>query len=528
MKKLRKSSVALIVVVLFLFAVAIRLDLLALGSNNLVQIQRFMEVVRVLNELYFEEVDSKELVDSAIKGMLEKLDPHTVYLPKEQVQEVREQFEGEFEGIGIEFIVLNKIPTVVSPIVGSPSEQLGLRPGDQIVKIEGASTYGFTENQVRGKLLGKKGTKVDVQIKRPTLDEPFDLTITRDKIPIYSITTAFMIQPKTGYIRVGRFAKTTNDEFEKALEELDSQEMRRLILDLRGNSGGYLDQAVKMADKFLESGKRIVYTRGRISSSNEDYYSTSEAEYSKLPLIVLLNHGSASASEIVAGAIQDWDRGLIVGETSFGKGLVQNQISLKDGAAIRVTIARYYSPSGRLIQRSYENGFLDYVREGYDELDPNSNADSTASKPVFTTSSGRKVFGGGGISPDIKIKSRHLTASTIKLIQSQILFQFSSDYATKHANLGGNFDVFGREFEIKPSMVNDLLEKVSQAEVDIDEAEVKQDIDFIKGRMKSQIARHLWSSKEFYQMEVLQDEQIREALQKFSEAAKIAKLTLNE
>ena len=526
MKKLRKSSVALVVIVLFLFAVAMRLDLLALGSNNLRQIQRFMEVVRVINEIYFEEVDSKELVDSAINGMLEKLDPHTVYLPKEQVQEVRERFEGEFEGIGIEFIVLDKIPTVVSPIAGSPSEQLGLRPGDQIVKIEGASTYGFTENEVREKLLGKKGTKVDIQIKRPTLNEPFYLTITRDKIAIYSISSAFMIESKTGYIRVGRFAKTTNDEFEKALEKLDSQQMRRLILDLRGNSGGYLDQAVEMADKFLESGKRIVYTRGRISSSNEDYYSTSESAYSKLPLIVLINHGSASASEIVAGAIQDWDRGLIVGETSFGKGLVQNQISLKDGAAIRVTIARYYSPSGRLIQRSYENGFLDYVRDGYDDLDPNSNADSTASKPVFTTSSGRTVFGGGGITPDIKIKSEQLTVSTVKLIQSQTLFQFSSEYATKHPNLGGNFEIFKKEFYVEQSAVNSLFEKVRQAEVDIDEAELKQDIDFIKKRMKSQIARHLWSSKEFYQMEVLQDEQVNHALKKFSEAEKIANFTI--
>ena len=528
MKKLRKSSAALIIIVLFLFAIAMRLDLLALGSNNLVQIQRFMEVVRVINELYFEEVDSKELVDSAINGMLEKLDPHTVYLAKEQVQEVRERFEGEFEGIGIEFMVLDKIPTVVSPIAGSPSEQLGLRPGDQIVKIEGASTYGFTEDQVRQKLLGKKGTKVEVQIKRPTLGEPFDLTIIRDKIPIYSISSAFMIEPKTGYIRVGRFAKTTNDEFEKALEELDSQEMRRLILDLRGNSGGYLDQAVEMVDKFLESGKRIVYTRGRISSSNEDYYSTSESAYSKLPLIVLINHGSASASEIVAGAIQDWDRGLIVGETSFGKGLVQNQISLKEGAAIRVTIARYYSPSGRLIQRSYENGFLDYVRDGYDDLDPNSQIDSTSTKPVFTTSSGRKVFGGGGITPDIKIKSEQLTVSTIKLIQSQTLFQFSSEYATNHPNLGRDFQIFKKEFDVGQSAVNNLFEKVRQAKIDIDEAELKQDIDFIKRRMKSQIARHLWSSKEFYQMEVLQDEQVNHALKKFSEAEKIANFTIDE
>ncbi len=528
MKKLRKSSIALIAVVLFLFAIAMRLDLLALGSNNLLQIQRFMEVVRVVNEIYFEEVDSKELVDSAITGMLEKLDPHTVYLPKEQVQEVREQFEGEFEGIGIEFIVLDKIPTVVSPIAGSPSEQLGLRSGDQIVKIEGTATYGFSEDQVRDKLLGKKGTRVDVQIKRPTLEEPFDLTITRDKIPVYSVTTAFMIDPKTGYIKVGRFAKTTNEEFEKALKELDSQGMRRLILDLRGNSGGYLDQAVEMADKFLENGKRIVYTRGRITSSNEDYYSTSKSAYAKLPLIILINHGSASAAEIVAGAIQDWDRGLIVGQTSFGKGLVQNQLSLKEGAAIRVTVARYYTPSGRLIQRSYENGFLDYVREGYDDLDPNSEIDSTLNYPVFTTSSGRKVFGGGGISPDIKIESKQLTASTVKLIQSRILFQFSSDYATSHASLGRNFEIFGKEFNIEQSMISELLLQVLKARPDIDEAELKQDIKFIKRRMKSQIARHLWSSKEFYQMEVLQDEQVSQAVKKFSEAEKIAKLTMDE
>lgn len=526
MKKFRKTFITVAIFVIFILAIAIKLDLLALG-NNLVQIQRFMEVVRVVKELYFEDVESKDLVDSAINGMLEKLDPHTVYIPKEQIKEIQERFEGEFEGIGIEFIVHEKIPTVVSPIAGSPSERLGLRPGDQIINIEGLSTYGFSENQVREKLLGKKGTQVNLQIKRPGIEEPFDLTITRDRIPVYSITSSFLLDDKTGYIRLGRFSKTTDDEFTKAMSELESQGMQRLLLDLRWNSGGYLDQAVKIVDKFLDKGKRIVYTRGRISSSNENYYSTSEASYAKLPLIVMINHGSASASEIVAAAIQDWDRGLIVGETSFGKGLVQHQIVLKDGSAIRVTIARYYSPSGRLIQRSYEKGLPAYIAEAYDDFDPNSNAEKNSNKPLFTTNSGRKVFGGGGITPDIKIKSKLLSRTTIKLIQGQVLFQFGSDYVTRNKNLNRSYDAFKESFSVNDKMLDDVIKLAGKAGVDLDEAELKQDLDFIKRRMKSQVARHLWSSKEYRRIEISQDEQVNQALLHFAEAEKIANLAIS-
>lgn len=525
MRRFGKTTVSLTFVALVLLAIAFKLDLFATNSNIYSEIQRLMEVMQAVQKLYVEDVQPRKLVDGAINGMLEQLDPHSVYIPRERIQEITEQFEGEFEGIGIEFIIHNKIPTVVSPIAGSPSEELGLRPGDQIVKIEGRSTYGITEDQVREQLMGPKGTKVGIQINRVGIEEPFAVTITRDDIPIYSVTAAFMIDDRCGYIRVGRFAKTTNDEFEKALQRLESGGMQRLILDLRGNSGGYLEQAVEMADKFLESGKRIVYTRGRMPNVNEDYYSTRNVIRPSVPLIVLINHGSASASEIVAGAIQDWDRGLIIGETSFGKGLVQNQIFLKDGSAVRVTIARYYTPSGRLIQRSYDDGLVEYVADAYDDLDPNGLPDSTENKPVFTTSAGRKVYGGGGITPDITIKSRRLSMTTVKLIQNQVFFEYGSMYANQHPGLKDDFTAFKNYFRVEQSLVGGVLRLAKVKGLELVSSEIEQDLDFIKKRIKSQIARHLWGSAKYQQIEILEDEQVQEAMQYFSEAAKIAGLT---
>lgn len=527
MKNYRKNITSFSILAIFLLILGIKFNLVATGTNIYDQIQRFMQVVQVIKKFYVEDVDPEKLVTGAINGMLDELDPHSVYISAERMNEINEEFEGEFEGIGIEFIVHNKIPTVVAPIVDSPSERLGLRPGDQIIKIEGVSTYGITEQEVMKKLRGPKGTQVTITIQRASLEEPFDVTITRDKIPIYSVTTYFMIDERTGYIKVGRFAKTTNDEFEKALQKLESRGMKRLILDLRRNTGGFLEQAVEMADKFLQGGKRIVYTRGRIPSSNEDYYSTTEATHPKFPLIVLIDHGSASASEIVAGAIQDWDRGLIVGETSFGKGLVQHQIALKDGSAIRITVARYYTPSGRLIQRSYKNGLTEYIVQGYDDVDPNAITDSTSNKQVFTTSTGRKVFGGGGITPDITIKSLHTTMTTIKLVRNQLFFEYGSKYATQHKELSRDFIAFRDQFVVDNQMVAEFKKLAVSQKIEIDEEQFQKDIEFIKRRIKSQIARHLWSTSHYYQIEVSEDRQVQEAMKLFSQAAKIAGLKLD-
>lgn len=513
-----------LVAAILVIALAVKLDLFATAGGVYDQIQRFLEVLQAVNKLYVEEVDSDALIDGAINGMLEKLDPHSIYIPKDRMKEITERFEGEFEGIGIEFIVQDKVPLVISPIADSPAERAGLRPGDRIVKIEGVATYGITDQGVREKLLGRKGSKVTIEIQRRGFDAPFAVNIIRDRIPVYSVTTAFMLDESAGYIRVGRFAKTTNEEFEAALTELESQGMKRLILDLRNNSGGYLDQAVEMVDAFLEDGKRIVFTRGRIASANEDYYSTSDTPYRNLPLIVLVNHGSASASEIMAGAMQDWDRALIVGETSFGKGLVQHQIGLKDGAAVRITVARYYTPSGRLIQRSYENGLSEYIAGAYDDDDPNADADSVAGKPVFTTNSGRNVYGGGGITPDIQVKSPDLSAATIRLIQGRVFFEYAADYAASHPRLGEDIATFKDKVAFDAVIVNELVAFASSMKIEVQRDELANDLAFVKRRARSQIARQFWGSKAYHRIEAQEDSQVAEALKYFDKAARIADL----
>jgi len=493
------------------------------SDNSFEQIKRFMDVFNIVRSYYVEEVDSPKLVTGAIQGMLEQLDPHSIYIEPQKLKEINEQFQGSYEGIGIEFIIQNKILTIVAPIAGSPSEALGLRPGDQIIRIEAKSAYGITEQEVQKRLKGPKGTKVTVTIKRPDFDEPFDITITRDKIPIYSVMAKFMINDKIGYIYVGRFAQTTGEEFERALRELEAQGIEALLLDLRGNTGGYLDQAFKMADKFIEGKKVIVFTKGRIPEANDKFLSTSLATHRKYPLVILINKGSASASEIVAGAVQDWDRGLIVGETSFGKGLVQTQLNLKDGSALRITTARYYTPSGRLIQRSYDDGLYEYYTSGYDNVNSEIKNDSK-NKPVFTTNAGRKVYGGGGITPDVKIASKRISKLTSELRFKRLFFEFGAMYGADHPELKKNFSYFKNDFQIDEEIMTEFRRFIESKDIYVKEKELQDDLDYIKLMIKSEIAQFLWDREHFYQVRILGDEQVQEALKQFAQAAKIAGL----
>ena len=495
------------------------------GSGNIYQdLQRFAEVMKAVSQYYVEEVDSEKLVTGAINGMLEKLDPHSVYIPKDQLVDVTERFEGHFFGIGIEFIIQNKTLTIVSPIIGSPSERLGLRPGDQIIQIEGQSTYGITEDEVQKKLKGPQGTTVEVAIRRTGADEPFKVRITRDKISIYSVVAAFMMDGQTGYLRLNRFAKTTAEELESSLKTLEAQGMKQLLFDLRGNSGGYLEQAVAVADKFIDGNKKLVYTRGRIAQANEDFYSTSEGTHPRFPLIVLIDHGSASASEIVAGAVQDLDRGLVVGETSFGKGLVQSQIPLKDGSAVRVTIAHYFTPSGRVIQRSYDKGLQDYIEEGLDDVDPNAVADTANQRPTFRTTNGRTVYGGGGITPDMVVKSERWTMFFADLWRQRLFFEYAADYTSFHKQLAADFDGYLRNFAVTEAMLADFRKLMAKHEVKFNQASWDKDLDLIKGKIKSEVARNLWDSSKFYQVEIASDLQVQEALRLFPEASRVAQL----
>lgn len=492
-------------------------------SGNLYQeIQRFNEVLHAVSKYYVEEVDNQKLINGAIAGMLETLDPHSVYIPKDQLADVTERFDGHFYGIGIEFNIFNKIPTVVSPMPGTPADRLGLRPADQMIAIEGKSTYGFNEEEVRNRLRGKEGSQVRVTIRRAGVDEPFDVSIAREKISINSVEAAFMLDQQTGYVLLVRFAKTTGDELESALQRLEKQGMKQLVLDLRGNAGGFLEQAVTVADKFIEHGKKLVYTRGRIAQANDDFYATDDDSHPRFSVIVLLNHGSASASEIVAGAIQDWDRGLVVGETSFGKGLVQSQIGLRDGAAVRITTARYYTPSGRLIQRSYDKNLTDYYEEGWDDYDPNAAADSSNDRPTYKTSAGRLVFGGGGITPDVQIKWHRPTQFTVDLIIKRSFFEFASEFAARNRQLAANFQNFQLNWQPSETVLAEFRRKIDALKIKFDQESWNKDLDFIKLRLKSEIALTLWDRQKWYEIEASCNKQMQEVLRFFPQAQKVA------
>lgn len=514
-------------IILFLIVLG-GLVLNKLGNKNLYssdtitsQLQRFNEVFYYVNKYYVESPDREKLVTGAIEGMLSELDPHSVYIPKDRLKKINEQFHGSYQGIGIEFIVLNKILTVVSPIPGGPSEAVGLLPGDQIIRIEGESAYGITEDEVQQKLRGPKGSKVKVTIKRPGQTGTFDVVITRAEIPIKSVTAHFMLDDgKTGYIYLGRFARTTSEELEEAMENLEAQGMQELILDLRMNSGGYLQQAVEVVDKFIPGGYKIVYTRGRLRSSDDDFYSTTKNTHKLYPLVVMIDHGSASASEIVAGAIQDLDRGLIAGETSFGKGLVQNQIPLRDGSALRLTVARYYTPSGRLIQRPYDKGIMDYYAAARDDS-TRRTADSTK---VYSTIAGRKVYGGGGITPDTTLKAEKITRFTSNLIGKRTFFEFGSKYASNHRSLSNDFNKFKNEFAITDDMISEFKNILEKHDIKFNQEAFDKDADYIKLLMKAEIARHLWNSDHYYIIRISADSQVETALSLMSKAKEIGQL----
>ncbi|MEN9001096.1 MAG: S41 family peptidase, partial [Flavobacteriales bacterium] len=355
--------------------VTVALLIFATTSISIAQIEKdkkkttlkIAKMIDIIEQLYVDSTNSAELVDVAIKAMLEKLDPHSAYIAAKKVDAVEAPLKGNFEGVGVRFQILNDTLMVVQAIPGGPSEKVGVSAGDQIIKIdeELVAGVGLSNTGVRNRLLGKKGTKVTMTVQRKGEDDLIDFEVTRDKIPIYSVDASYMIDEEIGYIKINAFARTTVPEFLMALEKLQKQGMESLILDLQNNGGGYLDVSFNLADQFLSKEKLIVYTEGR-SYSRKDYTSTKRGSYIKGNLVVLVNESTASASEIVSGAIQDWDRGAIVGRRTFGKGLVQRPVNLPDGSKVRITTQRYYTPSGRCIQKSYDKGSKEYRKEKYE------------------------------------------------------------------------------------------------------------------------------------------------------------------
>jgi carboxyl-terminal processing protease len=555
---MKRFSFGILIVAVMIFGIIVgtRIQSSVSGDNLFEQQRKVNQAYSIISKSYVDDVDTQKLTEGAIEGMLERLDPHSVYLSTDQNKRSKEEFQGNFEGIGIEFQVIKDTLMVVSPVPGGPSDRLGIMSGDRIVQINDTSSIGITQEGVVKKLRGPKGSKVSVKIQRGGEKELLSFTITRDKIPSYSVSASVMLKDDVGYVRVDRFIQTTHDEFVDALKELKSKGMKKLILDLRGNPGGYLDQAIKISDEFLGGVQKIVYTKGR-NSPEENVFSKPGDLYEKDPVVVLVNRGSASASEIVSGAIQDHDRGLIVGETTFGKGLVQRPFEFTDGSSMRVTIAKYYTPSGRSIQRPYDEskkGREDYYSEiqerelGETSLEKGADAKkkaldirgkkgaieaSTFIKPdslhrAFKTDNGRLVLGGGGVTPDYFVWTDTITRYYRQIRSKLLFYEFAVEYINQNPALrkkyDSNADRFRKEFQVSPELMKQFVAAATKKEIPYNDEEYKRDERYLMNAVKGAIARQIWGGKAEVAVSLEEDNVLNEALKLFPKAESLAKM----
>ncbi len=473
--------------------------------------QKLDALFQMIDYAYVDSSNQEMLAEEAIKAILKDLDPHSLYIPAKELKDMNEPLVGKFDGVGIQFNIFEDTIMVTQTIPGGPSEKIGIRAGDRIVKIDNKPVTGIkiTNPDVMKKLRGDKGTKVLVSIFRREESNLLDFEITRDKIPLFSIDASYMSTPETGYIKISRFADTTVDEFKDALAKLKSQGMKSLILDLTSNGGGYLNRAIELADEFLSDNKKIVYTEGRVSQKQE-FTSSSVGGFEKGKLIVLIDENSASASEIVSGAIQDWDRGLIIGRRSFAKGLVQKPFPLPDGSAVRLTVARYYTPSGRCIQKSYVEGDEEY------EMDINNrfkhgelySADSIkfADSLKFYTDAKRVVYGGGGIMPDIFVPMDTSMNSKYHndLIRKSVLYEFALSYTDNNrkslASTYPDILAYRSKFVVDDKMIKDVVAYGEKKGVPKDTVGLATSLKLIKVQLKALVARDLWTTDAYWQV----------------------------
>jgi carboxyl-terminal processing protease len=511
MKHLKFLFILVLVVLLnFPPAEAIAQDL---KNEQTEQLHKFGRVLTLINTLYVDSVNQENVVEDAIVGMLKELDPHSIYISKDEVKRMNEPLEGAFEGIGIQFNILEDTLMVVATIPGGPSEKLGIMPGDRIISVDGKdiTDIGLKNSDVVEMLRGEKGTEVDVEIVRSGVDEVLEFTIVRDKIPIFSVNAGYVVDNEIGYVKLNRFSKSTDDELKEVFNGFDSVGVNSIILDLTSNGGGYMDKSIWLADQFLEEGEMVVYTEGE-NSPKREYRATEDGRYEDTRVVVLVNEGSASASEIVSGALQDWDRGIIIGRRTFGKGLVQRPFPLPDNSMIRLTVARYYTPSGRCIQKPYEDGKDDYGHELIDRYNQGQliSTDSIHfpdSLMYKTLRKERNVYGGGGIMPDvfIPLDTTQVSDYHSALMRKGAIFSFALQYVDDNRD-GLNdaypeFDKFESEFVVTDDMIEDLQNFA-------DEKDIKESMDSISDKqhqklklhVKALIASDIWETNEFHQV----------------------------
>ena len=489
--------------------------------------QKLGTTLYLIDNFYVDTVNLDKVVEDAIIAALRELDPHSAYLSKKDLEKANEPLVGSFEGIGVTFQLIRDTITVIGPTPGGPSEKVGILAGDKFIKIDGEDAFGkkVDNEYVQKHLRGKKGTKVTVTVKRGNDKELMDFEIVRDKIPLNSINASFMMGKDVGYIKLDRFAQDSDKEFKAAMEKLQAQGMKSLILDLRSNSGGYLNTAIDMVDEFLKANQLIVYTEG-LHSQRQEWRSTEKGVYTEGNLVVLIDEGSASASEILSGAVQDHDRGVLIGRRSFGKGLVQRPFNLPDGSAIRLTTARYHTPTGRCIQRPYEKGTEDYYKEMTKRLEHGEyfHADSIhfPDSLKYKTDKGRIVYGGGGIMPDIFMPADTSFNSKLytNLIRKGILNKYTVDYAmAQRENLKQQyqqFNQYNQDFQVTDAMIEEIKKLAEKEKVSWKEDEYRRSEKYIKLQVKALIARNVWETQQYYEVTLKEDPTIKKAIEVIS------------
>jgi len=494
------------------------------------QYKVFTAALSAIDANYVGTVESDRLVYGAITGMLQTLDPHSSFMDPRTYAQMRERQEGRYYGLGITIAVVDGEITVVSLFEGSPAYQKGLRRGDIIAKIEGEETKGWTSDDAVRKLRGPKGTPVKIALKRSGFDQLIDLAVVRDEIHIPTVPAAFMLDPQTGYVRLSEFGENTDQELGQALRALQRQGMKRLVFDLRNNPGGALDQAIKVANRFLPRGDMVVYTRGRVPNSDQDYRATESSDYLNMPMVTLTNRSSASASEIVSGALQDHDRSLIVGETTFGKALVQSVYRVSEGAGVAVTTAHYYTPSGRLIQRPWDDSFDEYLTYTYRDQDPNK---AHSPEDLKLTDAGRKVYSGGGIEPDRRydgpIEGFNPTRFGRTLYARNIFDVYAQRFARKgDTRISQSPTAPARElspgYDVTDAMVAEFRGLVEKSKVKMDEADWQKDLPFIKAMIRYEIDLDLFGVETARKDLVKSDPQLQFALTLFPDAQRLLEM----
>ena len=484
-------------------------------NDPYLKLKTLTQVIRLVQDGYFEDIDLPKALEGAIRGFLEELDPHSKYISNDELEAVNEQMEGEFEGIGIEYSMLDGYITVISPIPGTPSDKAGIQSGDKIIEINGKSSYKIKTEDVIKQLRGKKGSSVVVKILRADR-EPFDVNLIRDKIPITSIIASYMLDDDIGYVKINRFANNTANELKMEINDLELSGMNKLILDLRNNGGGLLDQAVEIVDMFINSFDTIVYTKGKLRNANDVFYARKNVYDISYPLVVLINNGSASASEIVSGAMQDLDRGYVIGERSFGKGLVQRQYSLEDGSAARITVAQYFTPSGRLIQRNYDDGIGEYYKEEAIEDTTLNN------KTLHYTKNGRVVYGGGGIWPDkeIKLNEKYIDYlnSQVRLNTKRPIFKYANDIKNEIQinSVDELYSILKQEFDNNKSLdkfvkFDDFKSWLELQNINYDD-NIFEMWSYIKIDILSELVNAQWNKNDSYKIKSIIDNQIVESV----------------